>query len=124
MPPDYQMVKTAGGSSLYHRSGTCGPPPEDFDDMLEGADDMGLERGSIAQPNPHQLSIHAGSSAAAFVSGWGNGEHFDCRHARWAVSTHASMVFPLTPSDALYSLTFTAQPYGRAAPQSVRITLN
>lgn len=124
VPAEFKTIGAAGGYALYRRGGTCAPPPEDFDDMLDGADDMGLTRGPILQPNAHELSIHAGSSAKAFVSGWGNGEHLDCRHARWAVATHARMVFPLEPSDALYALSFTAQPYGRAMPQSIRVGLN
>lgn len=124
VPPEYELAKRADGYGLYRRNGACGSAPDDFDEMLDGADDMGLGRGPIHQPNPHELDIHAGSSAAAFVSGWGNGEHLDCRHARWAIAAQTRMVFPLQPSDALYSFAFTAEPYWRSTPQRVRIKLN
>jgi phosphatidylinositol glycan class B len=124
VPPGFKSVQTSGGYALYHREGSCGPPPEDSSDMLEGADDMGLGRGALLQPNPHELAIHAGANAAAFVSGWGNGEHLECRYARWAVAPWASVAFPLEPNDALYSLEFTARPHPRASPQSVRVRLN
>jgi phosphatidylinositol glycan class B len=124
VPPGFKSVKASGNYSLYHRDGSCGPPPDDTNDMLEGADDMGLGRGQLTQPNPHELSIHAGGNSAAFASGWGNGEHVECRYARWAVATRASLVFPLDPSDALYSLELTARPHEQALPQSVRVRLN
>ncbi|HSU41082.1 MAG TPA: glycosyltransferase family 39 protein, partial [Polyangiaceae bacterium] len=124
IPPEFHLVHTRHGYGLYHRDGTCAPPPADYSGMLDGADDMGLGRAPIIQPDPHELRISAGSSAAAFVHGFGNGEHLECRLVRWAVDTKAQMAFPLQPTGTSYSLTFTAQPYYRSLPQAVRVALN
>ncbi len=124
VPPEFRLVRERGNYGLYQRAGRCAPPPAIFSNMLDGADDMGLGRAPIDQPDPHELRISAGSSAAAFVHGFGNGEHLECRHVRWAVGTSARMAFPLQPTATTYALSFTAQPYGQALPQAVRVSLN
>ena len=124
VPAEFQLVRGRNRFGLFRRPGTCEPPPADFTDMLDGSEDMGLTRAPIRQPNVHELRINAGSSAAAFVRGWSNGEHLECRSARWAADTSARMVFPLQPTGANYTLSFTAQPYAPALPQAARLTLN
>jgi GPI mannosyltransferase 3 len=124
VPRDYRPVERRGEYALFHRSGTCTGFPKTFDFMLEGADDMGLRRAPIRQPDLAELDIPAGSSAAAFVNGWSHGEHLECRETRWALGRSARIVFPLEPSGLPYALTFTAQPYHRATPQAMSVLVN
>jgi len=124
IPPAYHLVRTRRGYGLYRRAGSCETKPTDFRDALDGADDMGLDRAPILQPDPSELRISAGSSASAFTRGFGHGEHLECRYVRWALGQSAQMAFPLEPSGRGYMLSFTAQPYGRALPQAARVALN
>jgi hypothetical protein len=123
VPPEYELVESRDAYGLYRREGKC-EPPADFSDMLDGSEDMGFARAPIQQPDSHELRISAGSSASAFVRGFSNGEHAECKLVRWAVGTSSRMAFPLDPERGGYSLSFTAEPYGRALPQHVRVTLN
>jgi hypothetical protein len=124
VPRAYQVVRSRGQFSLFRRVGGCTPPPAEHDHMLEGADDMGLGRTPIRQPDRRELSIAAGSSAAAFVRGFSHGEHLECRNVRWALGRSSEMAFSLQPTGSAYTLSFTAQPYFRARPQTVSVKLN
>jgi GPI mannosyltransferase 3 len=124
VPSAFTPLQSRGEYSLFRREGSCEPPPADYDDMLEGADDMGLGRAPIRQPDKRELRITAGGSAAAFVKGFSNGEHVECRTARWAVGTHSVLAFPLEPTGGAYTLTFGARPFWRTLPQTAAVTLN
>jgi hypothetical protein len=124
VPVTYRPVRERGSLALFRREGRCSPPPSGYDHMLEGADDMGLGRAPIRQPDPRELRITAGANAAAFVHGFSHGEHLECRHVRWAVGTSSQIAFDLQPVGGAYTLTFTAQPYWRSRPQSAAVSLN
>ena len=124
VPRDYSLVDARDGYRLLRRAGACAPPPAGYDEMLEGADDMGLYRAPIVQPDRSELNIAAGSSAAAFVSGFSHGEKLECRDVRWAMGKSSRVVFPLEPTGGAYSFTFSAQPYFRALPQTTKVSLN
>jgi len=123
VPVEYKRIERRGTYTLYRRDGSCALP-EDYDQMLEGADDMGLYRAPIRQPDRSELRISAGMSGAAFTKGWANGERLECRRVRWATGRSSEIVFDLEPWRGAYSLSFTAQPYWRALPQSTHVTLN
>jgi hypothetical protein len=124
VPPPYKRVDESGEYSLFRRPGACADFPKDFDFMLEGADDMGLYKAPLRQADLSELDIAAGTSAEAFTSGWSHGEHLECRQTRWAVGRRAEIQFPLEPLEGPYSLSFSAQPYHRALPQTVDIRVN
>jgi GPI mannosyltransferase 3 len=124
VPRSYVPVERRGDYTLFRRPGTCSGFPEGFDYMLEGADDMGLRRARIRQPDLSELDIPAGSSASAFVDGWSHGEHLECRETRWAVGRKARIAFPLEPNGLPYALSLTAQPYHRATPQTMSVRVN
>jgi hypothetical protein len=124
LPASYRLVKARGAFTMWRRDGRCAPPPAEHDEMLEGADDMGLGRAPIRQPDRRELRIAAGSNSAAFVRGFGHGEHIECRNVRWATARSAEVAFELEPADSAYTLLLTAQPHYRTVPQAMRVRLN
>jgi hypothetical protein len=123
VPSEFTRVDQSGEMALFRRPGTCSPP-EQYDYLLEGAHDMGLNKAPIQQPDKTELKISAGTSASAFVRGWGTGETLGCRSVRWAVGTAAEIAFPLQPTGGAYTLSFTTVALQRALPQEVTVTLN
>jgi GPI mannosyltransferase 3 len=123
VPPEFQQVERIGDTALFRRPGDC-VRPQSLDYMLEGADDMGLRKAPIEQPDKKEFKISAGTSGAAFERGWGTGERLGCRAVRWAVGTSAEMRFPLRTSGDAYTLSFSALPFSRAMPQEVSVKLN
>jgi hypothetical protein len=123
VPKEYHLLKRRGSEALFRRDGQC-EIPADYDYMLEGANDMGIYRAPIRQPNKSELNIEAGTSGSAFQSGWGNGENLGCRPTRWAVGTKSIVAFPLEPLPGTYTFTFTALAYQPTLPQAVTVVLN
>jgi hypothetical protein len=124
VPEEFKLVRRRGQYALFRREGGCDAPPADHDDMLDGADDMGLTRAPVRQPDRRELRIKAGTSSAAFVQGFGNGEHVECRNARWATARVSTLAFELEPAGGAYEFSFAARPFWRTMPQSVQIALN
>ncbi len=123
VPDGYAVVQERGSAALYRRDGECAPLPRPYDNLLEGAHDMGLRREQPVPAEDGHIRLDMIRHSGAFVSGWGNGEVIDCVRGRWAIGRRALLRLHVRASTA-YSLDLRLRAYDGQPAQHVSIDVN
>jgi len=123
LPPSYQLTQQLGGWGLYRRDGVC-QVSDVYDELLEGARDMGLSLPQAVQAPDHSLRFDLARNGGSFRRGWGHGELIDCDPARWVTSKRAWVEFDFDPAGLQYQLSFRARAHQGATKQRFIVAVN
>lgn len=124
LPAGYAAVSESGDLGLFRRSGSCAPLPASYDELLEGAYNMGLQRATSPQAPDGSFHFDLLKHSGAFISGWGNGEIVDCKPARWAVGLRSVLRFRAQQTGMLFAIRAHLQGYEATPAQRMRLSFN
>jgi hypothetical protein len=123
LPGSYVLERQRGSWGIFRRAGVC-QPPKDFDGLLEGAHDMGINLQSARQASDGSLRFDLAREGGSFRHGWGNGELIECDPARWVTSKEASVAFAFNPAGRQYQLRLLARGHEGIIKQRFAIIVN
>jgi len=124
LPAGYTEVEHRGWLALFRRNGGCAPLSRAFDPLLDGAHDMGLHRPLAAQDQDGSVHFDLLRQPGSFIEGWGNGELFDCRPARWAIGHRSLVQFRAASPGTAHILRARLRADEGVRAQHLRVSLN